>query len=79
MSRIKSIEVEEVHVFAGDEVRRAWPVSWSGVWVGALTSFAGLVLLGLIGVALGSHLIGPSPRILSWLASLASLGFGFPA
>src|SRR5947209_13451976 len=44
----------------------AWPVSWSGVWVGTLTALAVLVLIGLIAVAVGAHLVGPSDRILSW-------------
>jgi hypothetical protein len=46
-----------------EEVWRPWPVSWSGVWVGTL---AALVVIGLIGVALGAHVVGPSSRILSW-------------
>jgi hypothetical protein len=44
----------------------AWPVNWSGVWVGALTSLAVLAVIGLIAVAVGAHLVGPSDRILSW-------------
>jgi hypothetical protein len=87
MTMVNRIEIEEVSVIPRDEVWRAWPVSWTGVWVGTLTSLAVLVLLGLIGVAVGSHLIGPSPRVLSWhefgflaLAfSVASAFFSFAA
>ena len=65
MTMVKRIEIEEVAVIPRDDWR-AWPVSWSGVWVGTLTALAVLVVVGLIGVAVGSHLVGPSPRILSW-------------
>jgi len=44
----------------------AWPVSWSAVWVGALTALVAVIIFGLIGVAVGAHLVGPSSRILSW-------------
>jgi hypothetical protein len=65
-----------------EECWRAWPVSWSGVWVGALTALAGLVIVGLIAVAVGAHLVGPSTRILSWsefgmLAVAFSVGGAF--
>jgi hypothetical protein len=49
-----------------EETWRAWPVSWSAVWVGTLTALAVLVVFGLIGVAVGAHLVGPSSRILDW-------------
>jgi hypothetical protein len=32
-----------------------WPVSWSAVWVGALTALAIGLLIGLVGVALGAN------------------------
>jgi hypothetical protein len=32
-----------------------WPVSWSAIWVGALTALAVGLLIGLIGVALGAN------------------------
>lgn len=69
---VNRVEIEEVAVVPREEVWRAWPISWSGVWVGTLTALAVLVVVGLIGVAVGSHLIGPSPRILSW----REFGFG---
>lgn len=40
-----------------------WPVNWSGVATGALGSIAGVVILGLIGVAVGAHLTGPENRV----------------
>jgi hypothetical protein len=32
-----------------------WPVSWTAVWVGALTALAVGLLIGLVGVALGAN------------------------
>src|SRR5262245_14555519 len=60
----------------------AWPVNWSGDWVGALTTLAVLAIIGLIAVAVGAHLVGPSDRILSWtefglLALAFSVGAAF--
>src|ERR1044071_6111840 len=43
-----------------------WPVYWTGVWVGALASIALALLFGLVGIALGFHLLGPSGRIIDW-------------
>src|ERR1044071_7747563 len=43
-----------------------WPVYWTGVWVGALASIALALLFGLVGIALGFHLLGPSGRIVDW-------------
>jgi hypothetical protein len=44
----------------------AWPVSWSGVWVGALASIAVAVIFGLIGIAIGAHHLGTSGDITKW-------------
>lgn len=41
----------------------AWPVSWSGVWVGSLATIAAVAVFGLIGTALGAHLVGPENRV----------------
>jgi hypothetical protein len=65
-----------------EETWRHWPVSWSGIWVGTLTAIAMLIVIGLIAVAVGAHLIGPSSRILSWqefglLALAFSVGGAF--
>lgn len=32
-----------------------WPVSWSAIWIGALTALAVGLLIGLVGVALGAN------------------------
>ena len=44
---------------------RAWPVSWSAVWVGALAALTLGLVIGLIGYAVGAHEI-VSPRITKW-------------
>jgi len=43
-----------------------WPVNWSGVWVGALAALAAALVFGLIGAALGWHLVGPAQRVTDW-------------
>jgi uncharacterized membrane protein YeaQ/YmgE (transglycosylase-associated protein family) len=43
-----------------------WPVFWSAVWVGALSALAAGLIFGLIGVAVGAHLLGPDHRIVNW-------------
>jgi len=40
-----------------------WPVNWSAVSVGALASTAAVIVFGLIGVALGAHLVGAENRV----------------
>jgi len=40
-----------------------WAVNWSAVWVGVLSSVAAVVLFGLIGIAVGAHLLGPEHRV----------------
>src|SRR5512142_2796078 len=57
---------ESVVVASQSETWVPWPVSWSGVWVGALASIALALLFGLVGIALGFHLLGPSGRIIDW-------------
>jgi hypothetical protein len=37
-------------------------VNWTAVWVGALSTFSLVLVLGLIGVALGIHQFGPEHR-----------------
>jgi len=41
----------------------AWPVNWSAIWVGSLSLVAAVVVFGLIGTALGAHVIGPEHRV----------------
>ncbi len=49
-----------------------WPVNWSAVWVGALASLAAVLLLGLVGIAIGAHLVGPEHRVVD----LKAIGLG---
>ena len=41
------------------------PVNWTAVWVGTLASVAAVLLFGLVGVALGAHLVGPEYRVVA--------------
>jgi len=41
-------------------------VSWSGIWVGALSALVSALVFGLIGIALGAQQVGPAQRIVSW-------------
>jgi hypothetical protein len=43
-----------------------WPVNWTAVWVGALASLAAALIFGLIGIAVGAHLLGPEHRVVDW-------------
>ena len=56
------VKVEEVTMVTyGDdsaEVVAPWPLSWSGVWVGALAAIALALVVGLVGIAVGAHRIG---------------------
>src|SRR5262249_42726386 len=65
-------QVEEVTMVTygnGEEVH-AWPVSWSAIWVGALSSIALAVIFGLIGIAIGAH------RIAQPIGAWREMGFG---
>ncbi len=42
---------------------RHWPVNWSAVWVGGLAALAVALIFGLIGLAVGAHLLGPEHRV----------------
>lgn len=50
----------------------AWKVNWSGVWVGALATVCAVLIIGLIGIAVGAHLLGPEHRVVD----LRKLGIG---
>ena len=56
------MKVEEVTMVTyGDEsaeVVAPWPLSWSGVWVGALSAIALALVAGLVGIAVGAHRVG---------------------
>ncbi len=53
-----------------------WPVNWSAVIAGSLTTLALLMVFGLIGISIGAHLWGPSRLVLEW-KTLAWLGLLF--
>ena len=58
------LEVEEVVSVEQVEGLLPWYVSWSGIWVGALSAFALLLVFGLTDIAVGAHQLGQ--RIASW-------------
>jgi uncharacterized membrane protein YeaQ/YmgE (transglycosylase-associated protein family) len=39
-----------------------WPVNWSAIWIGSLAALAAVLVIGLIGVALGAHVSTPEHR-----------------
>jgi uncharacterized membrane protein YeaQ/YmgE (transglycosylase-associated protein family) len=49
-----------------------WPVNWTAVWAGALAGVATALIFGLIGIAVGAHLLGPEHRV----ADLHKFGLG---
>lgn len=51
---------------AGEEAVAALTMTWSGIWVGALTSVVAVVLFGFIGTAIGAHAAGSEGRVTSW-------------
>ena len=57
MATRMDIAVVEVPV-GGIEAARPWPVYWSAIWVGALTSVAMALLLGLLAAAVGAEPAG---------------------
>ncbi len=73
-------EVEGVTVVSYQEHWVPWPISWSAVWVGALAALATTLIIGLAGIALGAHELGPARRIIHWrefgLAALIFAVFG---
>jgi len=62
-----SLQETSAHSFQRDDAAATqfyyWPVCWSAVAVGALASIAAVVLLGLIGIAIGFHLVGVEDRV----------------
>ena len=60
---------------------RPWPMSWSGIWVGALSALAVGLVIGLIGYAIGAHQF-TAPRWTTWrnvriLTSIFNIGGAF--
>jgi hypothetical protein len=73
-SRIQDLEEDRREAATEIEYERwvHWPVNWSAVWVGALATFVAVLIFGLIGIAVGAHLLGPEHRVVD----LKKLGFG---
>jgi len=40
-----------------------WPVNWTAIWVGTLAAVAMVVICGLMGIALGAHVLAPEHRV----------------
>jgi hypothetical protein len=38
-------------------------VNWTAIWVGALAALTMILLFGLVGIAVGAHLLGPEQRV----------------
>ena len=60
---------------------RPWPVSWSGIWIGALSALAVGLIIGLIGYAIGAHQF-TAPRTTTWrnvrvLTTIFNIGGAF--
>jgi len=49
-----------------------WAVNWTAVWVGALASLTAALVIGLVGIAVGAHLLGPENRVVD----LHKMGMG---
>lgn len=60
------IDVVETVESGGVEAWRAWPVYWSAVWVGALSTIALAIVFGLVSVAVGAHVLGSGSQITNW-------------
>src|SRR5919198_1019273 len=46
---------EEAEMEIHETAWRPWPVSWSGIWIGALAALAVGLIIGLTGYAVGAH------------------------
>jgi len=40
-----------------------WPVNWSAIWVGTLAAMAVALIIGLVGIAVGAHVVGVENRV----------------
>ena len=56
--RVRVEEVTTVTYGGSREVFTPWPLSWSAVWVGALSAAALALVFGLVAVAVGAHRVG---------------------
>ena len=59
-----------VTVVRADDVRppghEYWPINWSAVWVGVLSSLAVALIISLFAAAVGAHQLGPAGKIAKW-------------
>jgi xanthosine utilization system XapX-like protein len=62
VSRITEPVMAETTIETTYERATCWPVSWSGVWVGALAAIVAVLLIGLVGIAVGAHVIDRENR-----------------
>jgi len=57
-----NVKVEEVTMVSyadgSTDVQAPWPLPWSAVWVGTLAAVALVLILGLVGIAIGAHRVG---------------------
>lgn len=70
--QIEAVRQQDVLVEVEYERWSQWPVYWNAVWVGGLSALAAVIVFGLIGVALGAHLIDPEYRVVD----LKTVGIG---
>jgi hypothetical protein len=71
-----STQTEEVREEVQYETWRHWPINWGAICVGALAAIAAVLIFGLIGIAVGAHLLGPEHRIVDLRKmSVAALAF----
>jgi uncharacterized membrane protein YeaQ/YmgE (transglycosylase-associated protein family) len=64
-SRAQELEADRREVAREIEYEKwtHWPVNWTAIWVGALAALVAMLVFGLIGTAIGAHLLGPEHRV----------------
>src|SRR5512134_2157469 len=72
MATITREDVRNQVTEAQYEVFKHWPVDWSAVVVGALAAVALVLIVGLVGLAVGMHMMDTNNR----LADLETVEFG---
>jgi uncharacterized membrane protein YeaQ/YmgE (transglycosylase-associated protein family) len=66
MDPLLSNRAAAVHDTETERQHERWAhvhVNWSAVWIGALAAFCLALLIGLVGIAVGAHLLGPEHRV----------------
>ncbi len=61
--RLGESRVSETRSEAAYERWVHWPVNWSAVFAGALAAITAVLIFGLIGVALGAHVVDANQRL----------------